>query len=369
MWFWGTGFIVFMGLLWLLQDVLLPFILGMAVAYFLDPLVDRCENRGMARWLGTSVVLLSFFAVFVGAMLLLIPVMQGQVVNLLHAVPGYIEDMRTAVLPLIERYYPSDTESVTQLREAASGYAGTAFTWLAGVAQKLWSGGSALFDIISVLIITPVVAFYMLRDWDIMTNRIDGWLPRKHSATIRELFHQIDETLAGFVRGQASVCLMLGIFYAIALTIAGLSFGLVIGLGAGILSFIPYVGSMLGFVVGVGVAIFQFGDWFHPAIIAGIFMFGQVIEGNVLTPKLVGESVGLHAVWIMFALMAGGALFGFVGVMIGVPVAAVIGVMTRFALERYLESSFYTGEVAVAGGAKTKPAKKSAAQKKKPAEK
>ena len=201
----------------------------------------------------------------------------------------------------------------------------------------------AFANLISLLVITPVVAFYLLRDWDRLIARIDTWLPRDHAETIRERVREVDRTLAGFLRGQGTVCLILGLFYAIALSIAGLDFGLVVGLVAGLLSFIPYVGAIIGLVLSVGLALLQFDDWLRVAIVAGIFFVGQAVEGNFLTPKLVGESVGLHPVWIIFGLLAGGALFGFVGVLLAVPAAAVIGVGVRFALDRYLQSPYYRG--------------------------
>jgi predicted PurR-regulated permease PerM len=232
---------------------------------------------------------------------------------------------------------------VERLRAAAGNYAGDVAGWIAKVISGILSRGLALFDVLSVMFITPVVAFYLLRDWDLMVHKVDGWLPRHHADVVREQVKAVNVTLSGFVRGQATVCLALGALYAAGLTVAGLDFGLVIGLLSGVLSFIPYVGSLFGFVVSVGLALLQFDDLWRVAIVIGIFLFGQAMEGNVLTPKLVGDKVGLHAVWVMFALLAGGSLFGFLGVLLAVPVAAVIGVLTRFALRQYLNSRYYYG--------------------------
>ena len=207
--------------------------------------------------------------------------------------------------------------------------------------MTLLSGGLAIVNVLALVFITPIVTFFLLRDWDEMVARIDKWLPRQWAPVIREQATLIDETLAGFVRGQSLVCLLLGTFYAIGLTIVGLEFGIVIGMLAGILSFIPYVGTIVGFVLSVGLAFAQYPDWLPIFIVVGIFLAGQAIEGNFLTPKLVGERVGLHPVWVIFALLAGGSLFGFVGVLLAVPVAAVIGVLARFALGRYLQSGYY----------------------------
>ena len=212
-----------------------------------------------------------------------------------------------------------------------------------GILGKFVGGLQITFNIISLFVITPVVAFYLLRDWDAIIARVDTYLPRAHVETIREQARLVDETLAGFLRGQFTVCLLLGLFYGIGLSLVGLEFGLVIGLGTGLVSFIPYFGMLIGFVVGVGLAIAQFHTLLPIAMVVVVFAVGQFLEGNFLTPKLVGDRVNLHAVWIMFALLAGAALFGFVGVLLAVPVAAVIGVLVRFSIARYRASPLYLG--------------------------
>jgi predicted PurR-regulated permease PerM len=195
-----------------------------------------------------------------------------------------------------------------------------------------------------LVVITPVVAFYLIYDWHRMLHTVDNWIPRHQRATVHQLAHEIDAAIAGFVRGQTAVCLILGSFYALALTLAGLNFGLLIGLISGLITFIPYVGSMTGLVLGSGVAIAQFWpEWTPVVTVIGIFLFGQFVEGYLLAPKLVGENVGLHPVWVIFALLAFGYLFGFVGLLVAVPMAATIGVLTRFALRRYRQSVLYTG--------------------------
>jgi len=210
----------------------------------------------------------------------------------------------------------------------------------------VFAGGVALLSLLSLLVVTPVVAFYLLVDWDKIVDRIDSWLPLDHRQSVREICHDIDRAMAGFVRGQSTVCLILGVFYAVALTVAGLQFGLLIGLVAGLISFIPYVGSIAGFVAAVGMAVLQTWpdpDFTYIAIIAAIFAVGQFFEGNIISPRLVGNSVGLHPVWLMLALFAFGSMFGFVGLLLAVPLAAAIGVVLRFLLKRYLESPFYHG--------------------------
>ncbi|HYG85863.1 MAG TPA: AI-2E family transporter [Azospirillum sp.] len=344
--FWLIGFALFVSALWLLSDMLLPFVTGLAIAYFLDPLVDRAERLGLPRWAGAVLVLLSFVLVMVLFVLLLLPLVQAQASLLLDTLPQYAQVLRDRVLPALDRLlHRLSPEDVERLRSAAGQYAGEAVGWLGRVMRGILSGGLALFDVFSVLFITPIVAFYLLRDWDKLVGTVDGWLPRQHLTTIRAQVLEVNRTLAGFVRGQALVCLVLGLFYAVGLSAAGLNFGLVVGLLAGLLSFIPYVGTLFGFATSTGLALLQFDEWWRVGVVVVIFVFGQMVEGNVLTPKLVGDKVGLHPVWVMFALLAGGSLFGFVGVLLAVPVAAVIGVLTRFALRRYLASDYYNGAV------------------------
>lgn len=344
--FWLIGFALFALTLWVLADMLLPFVAGLAIAYFLDPSVDRLERAGLPRWAGAGVVLLSFVLVAFSVALLLLPLVQAQASLLIDTLPHYAQVLRERVQPAIEdlvhRLSPADVE---RLRTAAGEYAGEAVGWVGRVLRGILSGGLALFDVFSVLFITPVVAFYLLRDWDKLVARVDGWAPRPHLSTIRAQALEVNRTLAGFVRGQALVCLVLGVFYAVGLSAAGLNFGLVVGLLAGLLSFIPFVGTLFGFVTSTGLALLQFDSAWRVGIVVAIFVIGQMVEGNVLTPKLVGDKVGLHPVWVMFALLAGGSLFGFVGVLLAVPVAAVIGVLTRFALGRYLASDYYNGAV------------------------
>ena len=342
--FWLVALVVTGALLWLLSDVLFPFVAGMAIAYLLDPLADRLEAVKAPRWLATTLVLLGFFVVFVLVLIILAPVIQSQIVGLIAALPGYADAIEEALTPIFETMRAQiSEEELTRLRNSVGQYVGSAVGWIGALIGGVWRGGMAILDLISLLVITPVVAFYLLRDWDRMTAKIDGLLPRPYAETIRGLVAEIDQSLASFIRGQGMVCAILGIFYAIGLTVVGLNFGLLVGLGAGLVSFIPYVGSVSGFVVATGIAVFQFDQPSMWLVVAGVFVVGQAIEGNFLTPKLVGESVGLHPVWVLFALLAGGSLFGFTGLMLAVPVAAIIGVMVRFFIGRYRGSHYFLG--------------------------
>lgn len=348
--FWIIALLLFMVALWVLRGILLPFVAGMAVAYFLDPVADRLERVGLTRLTATTIITIAFVVLLLLVVVLLVPVLQAQVGNFIVRIPGYAEGLAQRAQPLLEQAqnYLSPAE-MERVREAAGEFAGTAIGWLGRVLREVLASGVAVFNLLSLLFITPVVAFYLLRDWDRIVAKVDNWLPRRHAPTIRAQLAEIDRTLAGFLRGQATVCLVLAAFYGIGLTVVGLDVGLILGLGAGLISFIPYVGSIAGFVVGVLLAVAESHEWVLPAMVAGVFLVGQLIEGNFLTPKLVGDRVNLHPVWIIFALLAAGSLFGFVGILLAVPLAAMIGVLVRFALSRYLVSPLYDGNGAENG--------------------
>ena len=342
--FWLVALAAALASLWLLSGMLLPFVLGIAIAYLLDPVVDRCARLGLARWAGTLVALGGFAVGIAGTVVLLVPLFKVQLLRLADRLPMLVERVRDELVPallgLVDRLRPED---VDRLRSAATDYAGDVVVWIGSFLTGLLSRGFAILDVVSVLVITPVVAFYLLRDWDLIVSAVDGWLPRRHADLIRAEVREVDRTLAGFVRGQSAVCLILGTYYAVVLTLVGLDFGLSIGVVVGVLSIIPYVGSAVGLLASVSLAIAQYDSWTMVAVVAGLFLFGQFIEGNFITPRLVGGSVGLHPVWVMFALLAGGYLFGFLGVLVAVPVAAVVGVGTRFALRQYLASAYFRG--------------------------
>jgi predicted PurR-regulated permease PerM len=343
LWVWGGIFIAFVAALWLLSPVLLPFLVGLAIAYVLDPAVDKVERWGLGRIFATSLVMAAFFVVLAAIILLLSPVVVDQVRGLSNRVVQGIEELQELARPYIEEYLSQPQPKPDGKGAESIGIATQVLRWAGGMAGQLLHGGLALFNVLSLIFITPVVAFYLLRDWDHIVATVDLWLPRDHAPVIRKLLQEIDRRMAGFLRGQALVCVLLGVFYALGLTLVGLNYGLIIGLVTGLVSFVPYIGMLLGAGVGLGVALFQFDNWWMVAAVAGVFMIGQVIEGNFISPILVGDRVGLHPVWLMLAVLAGGALFGLVGVLIAVPVAAAIAVLLRFALERYLESPLYRG--------------------------
>ncbi len=345
--FWIAGSLLFLGFLYLVSDILLPFVVGIMAAYFLDPAADKLEKAGLSRTAATSVITITFFIITITACAILIPVLYEQFMKLAHNIPDYTRSLQERYGPSIKEFIEKiDPNALEKAEAAASDLSGYLIKFAGNMAASLWQSGMAMLNLISLIFISPVVSFYMLRDYDRMVEKIDDLLPRDSVKTVREQMRLIDETLSGWIRGQTNVCLLLGIFYAVGLSLVGLEFGLFIGLATGLLSFIPYVGLMIGMATGIAVAFFQFGlDFQNLGLVIAVFVVGQVLEGNFITPKLVGEKVGLHAVWVMFGLLAGGALFGFTGILLAVPITAIIGVLTRFALQEYKKGSLYKGKV------------------------
>ena len=344
--FFWSGFVLFFVLtVYIFQSVLMPFVLGIAVAYLLNPIVNRMCAIGLSR-IGSTILILGIFCVAVlGFLTALLPVLYHELLRFSEDLPIYIDEGFALAEPLLQNVMDwTQQENGTELKALLSEHAGSVLN----VVQHVWggvaAGGQAFVGVLSVLVIVPIVAFFMMVEWPRITAWCQDLLPRDHEKTIMNLLKEIDKKLAGFVRGQITVAFILGVLYAVALSVAGLQYGLLIGLGAGILSVIPMLGSVLGFLVAVGVALFQTWDWQFVLMIGGIFVAGQIIEGNFLTPKLVGDSVGLHPMWIFFALIAGGALFGILGMLLAVPVAAVASVLLAFGLLKYKQSSLYKGK-------------------------
>ncbi|ADH88434.1 protein of unknown function UPF0118 [Ancylobacter novellus DSM 506] len=346
--FWLTVLAAVIAASWLLSSVLLPFVAGLALAYFLNPVTTRLEKWGVNRLAASLVAIALTLLIGILLMLLVVPIFGSQLAAFIQRLPDYIvrlqnmitseEKTATWLRDLVGDNMPSIQQGLNELVSQGA-------TYMLTLIQSLWTGGQALISLFSLLVITPVVAFYILNDWNHMVEKVDSWLPVKNRPVIRGLARQMDRAIAGFVRGQSLVCLILGSFYAISLSMTGLNFGFVIGFISGIITFIPYVGSLTGLVLAAGVAIVQFfPDYSMIGLVIGIFVFGQFIEGYILSPKLVGDSVGLHPVWLMFALLAFGYLLGFLGLLLAVPLAAAVGVLMRFAIERYLDSPLYTGE-------------------------
>ncbi|NEY91441.1 AI-2E family transporter [Tabrizicola oligotrophica] len=338
--YWSIALAVFFVALWVLGGVILPFLVGGAVAYFLDPVADRLERAGLSRVAATSVITAGALLIVVALVLAVIPTLVNQLTALVNAAPDIALRLQTF---LLERF-PELADGTSTIRQSLAQIGQTIQSKGAALAEGLLTSLASAISIVVFLLVVPVVAFYLLLDWDHMVARLDQLLPRDHAPTIRRLGREIDGALSAFVRGQLSVCLVLGLYYSAALMLAGLQFGLVVGATAGAITFIPYVGAIIGGALAIGLALFQFwGDWVQIGIVGAIFAVGQFLEGNVLTPKLVGKSVGLHPVWLLFALSAFGTLFGFVGMLVAVPVAAALGVLTRFAIGQYHGSLLYQG--------------------------
>jgi predicted PurR-regulated permease PerM len=343
--FWLAALAIFVLLLWLLSEILLPFVAGAAIAYLLTPVTDRLESIGVNRLAAALSIITLVVMAIVLLILLVAPILGGQLSSFIDNIPGYVTRLQSLLSdpsrPWIQKLLGASFNADKSIGDLVTQGVG----WLTEFLKSLWSGGRALVSLFSLVVVTPVVAFYLIYDWHRMIHTADSWIPVNQRETVRQLAREVDAAIAGFVRGQTAVCLILGSFYAVALTLSGLNFGLLIGLISGVITFIPYVGSMTGLILALGVAVAQFWpQWGWILTVLAIFLVGQFLEGNLLAPKLVGESVGLHPVWLMFALLAFGYLFGFVGLLVAVPLAATIGVLARFALQRYRASSLYTSE-------------------------
>lgn len=338
--YWGIITAVLLVMLWFLGDVILPFVLGGAIAYFLDPVADRLETMGLSRVLATVVITVFALILFVLVALLIVPTLVEQTISLVNSAPEILSKLQNF---LTDRF-PALMDADSNLRQTLDGL-GQAIQSKGGeLVNTVLSSAMSLLNIVLLMVIVPVVAFYMLLDWDNMVAKIDSFLPLDHAPVVRQIAAEVDRTLSSFIRGQGTVCLTMGVFYAIGLMLVGLQFGLLVGAFAGVITFIPYIGALIGGALAIGLGLFQFwGDWVSLGLVAGVFAVGQALEGNVITPKLVGNSVGLHPVWLMFALSVFGTLFGFVGMLVAVPVAAIIGVLIRFGIGQYQGGRLFKG--------------------------
>jgi predicted PurR-regulated permease PerM len=342
--FWIAVLAIFIGFVWLLHEILLPFVAGMVLAYLLDPLANQIERLGVSRFLATFVIIGVFGFGLVFLFLLIAPILLGQFAAFLVELPNYVLRVHAAVTdpsrPWLTKLLGAslgESDIAGVLKDLTGGF--LAFL------RSMLAGGQALISLFWLVVITPVVAFYMIYDWPRIVAAVDGWLPRDYADTIRLLAREIDAAVAGFIRGQTGICLIIASLYAVGLTLIGLRYGLLIGAVTGMLSFIPYVGSLTGFLLAVGVALAQFWPDALPILsVIGVCIVCQFLEDYVLAPALVGSIIGLHPVWLMFSLFAFGSVFGFVGLLLAIPLAAAVGVLVRFGLRQYLASSLYSGK-------------------------
>jgi len=349
--FWLGLLLLVLFALGLVQSILMPFATGFAIAYVLAPGVARLERAGVRRSLASLAVVVLFLLGIAILLIILVPLIQGQIVQLIARMPTLVrelQDQLSRLIALLQEHLPA--EDVAKVRDLVGAKLAEAVTWLAGMLQGMITSSLAILNIVSLVVVTPIVTFFLLRDWEKMVAQIDSYLPRQSLETIRGQARLVSDTLVGFVHGQALVCLILAIYYGIALTLAGVASGVALGLLIGILAIIPILGVTTGLILSVGLAANQFGSWTEVLIVCAIFAVGQLTEANFLTPKLIGERINLHPVWVIFALFAGGTLYGFVGVLVAVPAAAVIGVLARFALSCYRNSILYDASPAEPAG-------------------
>jgi len=342
MWFWAATMGLLIAFLWVFNDILSPFVLGAGITYLLEPVTKLLIKAGLPRWFAGLTILLVFFIFVMAFFVLIAPFAYREILELIDMFPTYLEQMWDLVEPYtlsLQQQFGQD--GVFEYQEALKENVGQALQVSGNLIAGIISGGQALASLVSLCIFTPIVSFFMIKEWANVTSWIDNQLPRKNADSIRDLLRQIDLKIAGFVRGRLIVAFTLGVIYAAALTIAGLNSGILIGMLAGLLSIIPLVGSTVGLVISVAVAWLQSGELSYVGIIGAIFMVGQFVEGSFLTPKLLGKSVGMNPLWILFALLAGGSLLGVTGMLLAVPVAASIGVLIGFAIEQYRKSPYY----------------------------
>ncbi|WP_426956470.1 AI-2E family transporter [Muricoccus radiodurans] len=329
--------------LWFFAAILTPFVLAVCIAYFLDPVATRLARIGVPRSLGAGLLIAGLLALALLSLVLLYPLLISQIGVLLTQLPAYVarigEALTDALAAAEEAMAPMVLDP--RLKDLAVQQVGSIVVWLGTSATRLIGGGYALFNVFTFVVVTPIVGFYLLRDWPRLIGRVESWLPRRNAAVLRQLAHDTDRVLSAWLRGQLICCAMLAVYYALALSAVGLELGLLVGLLAGMFTFIPYVGSFTGMATAVLLAIGQFGTARGVAMVVGVFLVGQIVEGYIIYPRLLGDRVELHAVWVIFALFAGGVAFGFLGVLLAVPIAAAIGVLARYWLRRYLESPLY----------------------------
>jgi predicted PurR-regulated permease PerM len=344
--FWLGATVVLILVVAVLRDILLPFIAGIAIAYFLSPLVDRLVSLGLNRTLASALIVTLGAVLIITAIVLLTPLLADQAQQLATSLPETLDRLRVAADGWARDRLGPGFPGVSSALERASQSLSENWAGVAGwLASSLWSGSRALFNFISLLLVTPLVAFYLLVDWHPMLEKIDHWLPRDNADSIRRLAGDMNDAVAAFVRGQGTVCLILGIFYATMLGTLGLNYGLLIGLATGVMAFVPFVGWALGCLVATTVAVVQFWpDIVQVLMVFGVFLAGQALDAGFLSPKIVGKKIGLHPVWLIFALIVFSYLLGFIGVLIAVPLAAAMGVLIRFCLMSYLKSEVYRGQ-------------------------
>jgi len=346
--FWLAAAFLLALAIWLVKDVLLPFVAGVVLAYFLNPLADRLTSLGLNRVVASALIVVAGALVLVSLLVLVVPLLFDQAQQFAAALPGEVERLRGTLDTWLRERFGTSAGNIDEGMKRATESFSQNWTSLAGwAASSLWDRSLAVFNFLSLLLVTPLVVFYLLVDWDAMLQKIDGWLPRDHAPTIRALASEINDAISAFIRGQGTVCMILALFYAAGLSAVGLEYGLIIGIATGFLAFIPFVGWASGLITATALAIVQFWPEYLPILgVVAVFLAGQAFDAGFLSPNIVGSKIGLHPVWLIFALFVFAYLFGLVGMLLAVPVAAAIAVLVRFGLSVYLQSSVYRGESA-----------------------
>ncbi|AIL64681.1 pheromone autoinducer 2 transporter [Rickettsiales bacterium Ac37b] len=323
------------------KNTLFPFIIAMVFAYLLDPLVAKLESKSLSRSSSSGIIVAMFFIIIIVVGIIIMPLIYDQFISFIHKIPEYHISMQKKVIPLyselMEKIDPNLVEKIDGL---AQNFSEKLFQYLTRFLNSIWQSGLALINFLFLIFITPIITFYLLRDWPKMLYTIEQLLPNSTKGIIKEQTQEIDFILSGYIRGQMNVCLMMAVFYSTSLSFLGLDFGLVIGAASGLLTLIPFIGPIIGFIASLSLALFQSMDSTHILILCIIFIIGPALEGNFITPKLVGERVKLHPAWIIFAVLVSTNLAGFTGMLVAVPTAAIIGVLTRFFIQQYLSSNF-----------------------------
>lgn len=330
-------------LVYLLSPILTPFAVGALLAYLFDPLADKLESWKLSRTVAVTLVFIVISIIVIGIALVLIPTLEQQISQFISNLPQYFQWLRLNVTPWLQDRFGIQTDlfDIGELTALVKSHWSQAGGIAQSVLTSVGKSGMVVMNWMMNGLLIPVVTFYLLRDWDIITARVSELVPRPYSKTVNQLATDSNNVLSAFLRGQLSVMLALGTIYTIGLWIVGIELSLLIGMGAGLVSFVPYLGTIVGLVAGVVAALMQFGDINHVIYVLIVFGVGQLMEGFILTPWLVGDRIGLHPVAVIFSVLAGGQLFGFVGVLLGLPLAAVIMVLLRYAHVRYKESRLY----------------------------
>lgn len=341
--FWSIIIFIFCWFVYSVREMLLPFVAGVLLAYLFDPIADKMEDKGIQRGAASGIITVSFFIILFGLIIFASPILLDQISALSKLVPEYYYILQTEYLPQIKQQIAQIDPDILKKAEAeAKANAEEMGGIISNFVGGLMSSGLWFINLVSLILITPIVAFYILRDWDKFIAKINGLLPREYADDIRSQAVKIDQTISAFLHGMLNVSILLGVYFSVAYSIVGLNFSIIIGIFSGLLTFIPFIGPFIGGALAIMVATFQFGQDFETiAIVAAIFAAGQVAEGNFITPKLVGDKIGVHPAWLIFGMLAGGTLLGFVGVLLAVPLTAVIGVLLKFAVEKYEDSEFY----------------------------